>query len=574
MKSVMEKLMVTIGITDQVKSPIASINKSIDSMKAKAASGFSSIQGGVMGAVAAGFGIQQFMQPVYDMQRALGEVRSLGTAEKELTTLKKTALQFSIAYGESAADFVRSSYDIQSAIGGLVDGELAKFTEASNILAKGTKADAATITAYMGTMYGIFQDQANQMGKAQWVQMLTGQTAEAVRMFKTSGAEMSAAFTSLGANAQSAGIDMAEQMAVLGTLQATMSGSEAGTKYKAFLNGVAQAQDKLGMSFTDSQGRMLPMLDILQRLKGRFGDTLDVAEGAQLKQAFGSDEAVGLIKLLMGQTEGLGKSIAGIGMIKGMDNAAKMAQTMVDPWEQFSAVTTGLRIQIGTALLPTVNGLLESMSSGLTTVMGWTEEFPNITKAVGLLALGILGLGVAVGVVSILSGIAGLIMSAFGMVMVILKVITLGLFGAISLVVGIISFLLSPIGLIIAAIATAIYFIGDWLGLWDKLTEVLSNTAWGSKILSWLGKFGDTIKQVMSWLGLGDTLNAEVSAKSEQISTLESVRVPDASQPSAADSLAGAMGGKKESVFTGNNLYFQNPWRPSDAENWAAIQAG
>src|SRR5690606_188378 len=124
-----------------------------------------------------------------------------------------------------------------SAIGGLVNGELAKFTEASNILAKGTKADAGTITAYMGTMYGIFQDQAIKMGKAEWVQMLTGQTAEAVRMFKTSGAEMSSAFTSLGANAQSAGIDMAEQMAVLGTLQATMSGSEAGTKYKSFLNG-------------------------------------------------------------------------------------------------------------------------------------------------------------------------------------------------------------------------------------------------------------------------------------------------------------------------------------------------
>ncbi|QQD22280.1 phage tail tape measure protein [Oceanospirillaceae bacterium ASx5O] len=597
-KTVMEKLMVTIGITDQMAGPAASINKTIAGMKQNATAGFGAITGGALGLAGAGMAIKEFMAPVYDMQRALGEVRSLGTAEKELARLEKTALGFSVKYGESAAGFVRSSYDIQSAIGGLVDGELAKFTEASNILAKGTKADAGTITAYMGTMYGIFQDQAIKMGKAEWVQMLTGQTAEAVRMFKTSGAEMSTAFTSLGANAQSAGIGMVEQMAVLGTLQATMSGSEAGTKYKSFLNGVAQAQEKLGISFTDSQGKMLPMLDILQRLKGRFGETLDVAEGAELKQAFGSDEAVGLVKLLMGQTEGLGKSIADIGMIKGMDNAAKMAQTMVDPWEQFGSVTEALRIKIGGALLPTINGLLGKMSEGLTVVMGWTAEFPNITKLVGLLALGILGLGAAVGLVSILSGIGSLFMSAFGGAMLLVKVLAFGLTAglvilklALLAVGAVMAFLLSPIGLIVLAVGAVIYLIGDWLGWWDKLKDSVGNIDWLQKILGWLGKVGDAIKKAMKWLGLGGDISADVTASSsmttsavmpempalqpqESFSMLDDVRKPDATLPSASDSLAAAMGSKGGPTITGNNFTFQNPWRPSDAENWAELQAG
>ena len=114
-------------------------------------------------------------------------------------------------------------------------------------------------------------------------------TATAVQAFKTTGTEMSGAFTAIGAQATTAGIAMNEQMAVLGTLQATMSGSEAGTKYKSFLAGVGKAQDALNLTFTDSQGAMLLMVDILNQIKGntaRFAtgslDTLYLPIGSRL----------------------------------------------------------------------------------------------------------------------------------------------------------------------------------------------------------------------------------------------------------------------------------------------------
>lgn len=246
---------------------------------------------GAAGVAGAGIALQQALQPAIDMDRALGEVKSLGVADAQLKTLAETALQFSVEYGKSAAEFVGASYDIQSAIAGLAGNELSEFTRASGVLAAATKADTATITSYVGTMYGIFQNSANEMGKADWVNMLGGQTAKAVQMFKTTGAEMSSAFTSVGASATAVGVGMTEQMAILGTLQATMSGSEAGTKYRAFLAGAAKAQDTLNMSFTDSQGQLLPIVDILNQLKGKFGDTISVAESAELSKAFGSQEA-------------------------------------------------------------------------------------------------------------------------------------------------------------------------------------------------------------------------------------------------------------------------------------------
>ena len=86
----------------------------------------------------------------------------------------------------------------------------------------------------------------------------------AVQMFKTDGTKMAQAFSALGSSATAMGADASEQMAILGTLQATMSGSEAATKYTAFLGGAVSVQDKLGLSFTDSKVACYPWLIYFQ----------------------------------------------------------------------------------------------------------------------------------------------------------------------------------------------------------------------------------------------------------------------------------------------------------------------
>ena len=369
----LKPLMFTVGLVDKITGPAQKATKSFDGLITTAKSGFRDMAAGAIGLAGTGALIYQSLTPAIEMNRALGEVKSLGVQEEALNQLNASALEFSANYGMAADEFVRASYDIQSAIAGLTGDELSAFTTASGVLAKGTKSDVATITNYMGTMYGVFKNTADEMGKSNWVEMVSGQTATAVQMFKTTGSEMASGFGALGASATAMGVQMSEQIAVLGTLQATMSGSEAATKYNAFIGGAVSAQDKLGMSFFDATGNMKSMTDILDLLDGKIGHLDKAAQFSTLKDAFGSDEAVKLIQLLMADTEGLAGSITQLGEIKNMDQAAEMAEAMVDPWAQLAAGLDAVRIAIGQALLPVINPLIDTMASASREVLYWTK---------------------------------------------------------------------------------------------------------------------------------------------------------------------------------------------------------
>ncbi|MEB3457132.1 phage tail tape measure protein [Pasteurella multocida] len=402
-----EGLEYVISLVDQVSAPLKGVMKSIDDIGNRGKDAMIKIGAGVGGIVAAGVALQAAIAPAIEMNRAIGEVRSLSVAEESLRKLTDTALEFSSQYGESATEFVRSSYDIQSAIAGLQGDELAEFTKASNLLAKGTKANAATITNYMGTMYGIFEEDAKALGNANWVQEIAGKTALAVKMFKTSGDGMSAAFTSVGASAKSAKIGISEQFAVLGTLQATMGGSEAGTKYKAFLAGVGNAQKALNLQFTDSNGNMLDMVSILNKIKGKFGDTLELAESDALKKAFGSDEAVALIKLLLPKVNNLKGSIEDLSKVKGMDDLEKMAQAMTDPWARFSQTLNNIKTAIGNEVLRVIEPIANKIADMGTAFVKWLSTYKNIARWIGYIVGLIIGATGLAAAVTLLSGIVG-----------------------------------------------------------------------------------------------------------------------------------------------------------------------
>lgn len=406
MTTKLEKLLFRIALIDSVSAPLARIDKQVQSFNKHATAGGVLLGASAAGAWALQRAVSAVIGPALDMNRALASLRTLDVQGDVLQGLEQRALRFSIRYGESAAEFVRSSYDIQSAIAGLQGNELGSFTEASAILAKGTLADMATVTDYMGTMYGIFKSNADKIGKANWVEIAAGQTATAVQMFKTNGAKMAAAFTSLGADAQAHGIQMAEQMAVLGKLQTTMSGSEAGTKYKAFLRGVGHAQAQLGLEFTDSAGRMLPMVQILEKIQGRVAGLSSVARGDLLKKAFGSDEAASLLSLLLLDTKGLADNIQSLGNVKGMDKARQMAAEMADPIQRWQAGMRAASTALGKLLLPLLTPLLDKLTAGSEQILDWSQRFPHLAKAVGTTVAVILGL---IGTVIALAAIGGIL---------------------------------------------------------------------------------------------------------------------------------------------------------------------
>ncbi|MDH6024977.1 phage tail tape measure protein [Vibrio splendidus] len=481
-----EALRFQVGLIDQISKPLGSIQQQITNVSATYQKSTHTMAAGAAGMVGAGFALKNALMPAIEMDRKLGEVKSLGVADDQLKTLAQTAMKFSVEYGKSATEFVAASYDIQSAIAGLAGDELSEFTRASGVLAAATKADTGTITSYVGTMYGIFQNSANEMGKADWVNMLGGQTAKAVQMFKTTGEGMSSAFTSVGAAATSVGVGMTEQMAILGTLQATMSGSEAGTKYRSFLAGTAKAQEALNMQFTNAQGQMLPIVDILNQIKGRYGETISVAEAAELSKAFGTQEATAMIQLLMQNTDGLATSISDLGKVKGLDVAEQMAGAMTDQWERLEQGVFAVRTAFGAALLPALLPVVSSLADGAMEIIEWTQMFPNLTKYIGFAAVAFLGLVAAGGMFTMITGALKAAWAMMTLGVGITKTVTVAMWGLSKGVMGVTwaflkmsaALLVNPIFLIAAGVVAAIAAVGALIYYWDDLKASFGDTAW------------------------------------------------------------------------------------------------
>ena len=162
----MQQLMFTVGLIDQITKPIAKISHSLNGLTNDYQRGTMKMASGVAGIAASGYALQNALMPAIEMDRVLGEVKSLGVRESALKQLTDSSYDFALKYGKSATGFVSSSYDIQSAIEGLNDADLSAFTMSSNVLAAATKSDAATITNYMGTMYGILKPKRMLWAKA------------------------------------------------------------------------------------------------------------------------------------------------------------------------------------------------------------------------------------------------------------------------------------------------------------------------------------------------------------------------------------------------------------------------
>lgn len=474
-----EKLLMEVGLVDAVTKPLRGITKEMQSSMDIGRRGVQNVATGAAGLVATGFAIQNALMPAIEMDRKMGEVKSLGVTDEALKTLQGTALEFSAAYGKSATEFVSASYDIQSAIAGLDGHELSQFTKASGVLAAATKADTGTITNYMGTMYGIFEKSALEMGKGEWVNQISGMTASAVQMFKTDGSKMAQAFSTLGSSATAMGADVTEQMAILGTLQATMGGSEAATKYTAFLGGAVKAQDKLGLSFTDSQGRLLPMVDILSKLDGEIGHMGEASQYAVLKDAFGSEEAVKLIQNLLPKTKQLSRSIEQLGQVQGLSKAEEMAAAMTDQWERLESVWFAVRAAVFGAVLPAINAVVGSMADGMMHIVGWVDEFPLLGEILGWVAIAGLSLGGVVASLSLIMGVGQMMTGGWAITMTALKTVMLITQG-VALALGKafwnmgVMLLTNPIGLVLVGLAAGIAAIIYW---WDDLKASFGDTA-------------------------------------------------------------------------------------------------
>jgi TP901 family phage tail tape measure protein len=521
-------------LQDKVTAPLGKVKMGFSELADQSEKHIKTIGLGLGGLTAGVVGIRESMEPALEVNRALGDVRSLGVAEDALAALNSKSLEFAVNYGENAKDFVASAYLIEGAIKGLAGNQLATFTNTSNLLAKATKTDAETMGEYVGTLYNLQKSQADAMGKGEWVEKLGGQTALAVQLFRTNGAAMKDAFKEAGAIATTAGVDLAEQMAVIGTLSSTMEGGDAGGRYKAFFENIGAASEKLGMKFTDQQGKILPIMSILDKLQGKFGDLTSASAGAKLMEAFGGEGAQ-VIGALAKDTGRLRNGIEQLGKVRGLENAEQMARAMVDPWQQWASLVEVMRTVFGQVLIPVLSPFMNKMVDIGKTLVRWSQLFPNITRVIGITALTIMGIVAAMSALTMVVGIARMtwlglltiwkvvqllslrtvavfILQKFAILAYVAVIYTLS--AGLALIRGAmllwqsaiwlvnVALTANPIGLIVMGIAVLIAIVAAAVYYWDEWTSALMNTAAFQFVAEKFQKLADWFNSMGGWSGM------------------------------------------------------------------------
>jgi TP901 family phage tail tape measure protein len=444
-----------------------------------------------------------------------GELESLGVGAEGIKAITKEAKSFSNQFAKtSAPEFIKAAYDIKSGISSLSDEGVAKMTAFSSMTAQATRSSSGDMAKLFALGHGIF---ASDFGSDfDFAEKFGAAISTATKMFRTDGADLIGGIANVKAAAKSMGVSLEEELAIIGVAKSSFdSASEAATGYRSFLDNVGQAQEKLGLQFTDSQGKMLPMTEILKTIKNDIGDLSIVENSDKLKDAFGSDEAVQLVKSLIDKTGDLSEAQSSLrgNMDKGTESIEKMARSMNkgNRLKLLGNQMSNLGSSIGTLFAPAIDWTADVLGGMIEKLDNWIERNPNLAAGLGTTLAVVAGLATVVGTLGI--GVGAIMMIAPGVATAI---------GGISAALGIAkiavmalgnSLLMNPIFALIGGLA---YLVWEF---WEPITEKFN------QFFNWLGEKIEWFKGIGSgiadWLGFGDDKSSISASKTVQMQPLK-----------------------------------------------------
>ncbi|EDX2066129.1 phage tail tape measure protein, partial [Salmonella enterica subsp. enterica serovar Javiana] len=343
--------------------------------------------------------------------------------DQALKAVQRDALRFSTTYGASAVEFVQSTESINSAIAGLTGNELPKVTKVANTLAFALKSTAAETAEFMGQMFGNFSADAERLGKVQFAEQLAGKMVYMRKVFGTEMGTIKDLMEGARGVGTNYGVGLDEQLAVLGQLNRTL-GTEASSAYEGFMTGAVEGAKKLGLSFTDATGKMLSMPEMLIKLQGKYGKSLEgnLKAQAELDAAFGDSSAV--VKHLYGNVALLQRNITELGGSDGLKRTQEMASKLVKPWDRFVQILKAIQTVIGLTLIPVLYPVLNRLADMGQTFARWMQLFPNIARVIGYAAMALLGFAAVGAVANIVMGVSKFIMMGWKGVWKLLTAVT------------------------------------------------------------------------------------------------------------------------------------------------------
>ncbi|EAW2983203.1 phage tail tape measure protein [Salmonella enterica subsp. enterica serovar Larochelle] len=419
----MKQLDFTLSLIDKLSRPLKQAQNSVTGFAEKSKAAFMQIGGGVLALAGTGMAIRGALSPAIEMYDALNDAASKGIDDQALKAVQRDALRFSTTYGASAVEFVQSTESINSAIAGLTGNELPKVTKVANTLAFALKSTAAETAEFMGQMFGNFSADAERLGKVQFAEQLAGKMVYMRKVFGTEMGTIKDLMEGARGVGTNYGVGLDEQLAVLGQLNRTL-GTEASSAYEGFMTGAVEGAKKLGLSFTDATGKMLSMPEMLIKLQGKYGKSLEgnLKAQAELDAAFGDSSAV--VKHLYGNVALLQRNITELGGSDGLKRTQEMASKLVKPWDRFVQILKAIQTVIGLTLIPVLYPVLNRLADMGQTFARWMQLFPNIARVIGYAAMALLGFAAVGAVANIVMGASKFIMAGLRGIWVAMTAVT------------------------------------------------------------------------------------------------------------------------------------------------------
>lgn len=491
----------TIKLIDRVSSPLRQVRGQLRAFNATATRSFKKIAGGGLALYATAKSITALISPAEEMDRALKRASIGGVSS--IDELRIAAKKFSADYGTSALDFVNSASSIKGALVGISDKDVPQAVAAMHLLSKATGDSLETSTAYIEQMMANHKGVAQKLGQLDFARSAAGIAAYANSNFNISTQQLQSMMQSTKGAASNKGVGMGEQAVVLGMASKNLGNGAAGS-YAALCKNLSKAGRELGLSFTDANGKMLSMPDIIAKIQGKFGK--DFASNVKAQEMLNKSLGAGadIINVLSKDTDELSKHITDIGRGQNFKLMKQMAEANVSPLERISAQFNNIKESIGRAMLPILTPVMETIGGVIGKFARWLEMFPNIAKWLGIIVLGIMSIAGVAAVISIISG-------------------------AFSLMAGAMSLLFSPITLIIVGIIAIIAVCWKFraqigkavMWVWNKFKELGAGIKtccmfwvqafsavgdWFSDVFQSIYNFGTSV-----WNGIGNAFNNTIA---------------------------------------------------------------
>lgn len=268
---------------------------------------------------------------------------------------------------------------------------------------------------------------------------------------------------------------------------AGIKGEKAGTALRTMFTNLAKPTkamqnkiEELGISITDSNGKMLPMRDVMDQLRGKFKGLSKDQQASAAATIFGKEAMSGALAVINASDEDYKK------LTKSIDNSTGASKRMSDEMEggiggsirKMKSAIESMAISIGDVLAPHIRkaaDFLAMLADKFTNMPGWVKT-------------GVVGLGIFAAALGPLILTTGAFTAALGSIMTTIGPVMTGITKAgglmnflatkapfaakgLTLVGGAFKFMLGPVGLAIAAV----FAIGTAFVVAYKKSETFRN---------------------------------------------------------------------------------------------------